>query len=309
MSGLHILVIGAAGIDTKGRAGKPIQVGTSTPGTIRVGVGGVARNIAENLVRLGERVVLLSAVGDDGSGRRILSQAAECGIDVRHVVVSSDYHTAAYLALLDEQGELLMSIDDMVIHRRLITPGLVYRHRILFRQARMIIVDANLAPAALRTIFTLAARYGVPICADPATGTLAPRLRPYISQLLLVAPNGVEAETLCGVAVHDRDSALVAAQALVGLGCRIAIVALGATGVVYATSQESGHVPAMAVDVVDLTGAGDALTAATVFGLLNDLPVGEAVRLGVAAAALTLQSRETVWPDLSLERIYDQLAI
>ena len=305
----HILVIGSAGIDTKGRAGKPIQTGTSTPGTIRVSVGGVARNIAENLVRLGERVVLLSAVGDDGSGRRILHQASERGIDVRHVVVSSDYHTAAYLALLDERGELLMSIDDMVIHRRLITPGLVYRHRALFRQARMVIVDANLAPATLRTIFSLAARYGVPVCADPATGSLATRLRPYLSQLLLVAPNGAEAETLCGVAVHDRESALVAAKALVSLGVKIAIVALGATGVVYATSQESGHVPAMAVDVVDLTGAGDALTAATVFGLLNDFAVIEAVRLGVAAAALTLQSRETVRPDLSLERIYDQLAI
>jgi pseudouridine kinase len=308
-NGSHILVVGSAGIDTKGRAGKPIQAGTSTPGSIRVSVGGVARNIAENLVRLGERVILLSAVGDDGSGRRILNQATERGIDVSHVVVSRDYHTAAYLAVLDEQGELLMSIDDMVIHRRLITPGLVYRHRALFRQARMVIVDANLAPATLRTIFALAARYGVPICADPATGTLAPRLRPYLSQLLLVAPNAAEAETLCGVAVRERESALAAAQALVGLGVKIVIVALGATGVVYASSQESGHVPAMVVDVVDLTGAGDALTAATVFGLLNDLAVGEAVRLGVAAAALTLQCRETVCHDISLERIYDQLAI
>jgi pseudouridine kinase len=304
-----ILVIGSSGIDTKGRAGKPIQAGTSTPGTIRVSVGGVGRNIAENLVRLGERVVLLSAVGDDGSGRRILYQASECGIDVEHIVVSSDYHTAAYLAVLDEEGEFLMSIDDMVIHRRVITPGLVYRRRALFRQARMIIVDANLAPKTLRIIFALASRNGVPVCADPATGTLAPRLRPYLSQLLLVAPNGVEAETLCGVAVRDRESALLAAQALVGQGVKIAIVALGATGVVYATSQESGYVPAVAVDVVDLTGAGEALTAAVVFGLLNDLPVSEAVRLGVAAAALTLQSRETVRRDLSLERIYDQLAI
>lgn len=305
----HILVIGAASIDTKGRAREPVRAGTSTPGTIRVSVGGVARNIAENLVRLAEPVVLLSAVGDDGSGRRILHQASECGIDVRHVVVSGDYHTAAYLAVLDEQGELLISIDDMVIHRRLITPGLVYRHRGLFRDARMVIVDANLAPATLRTIFALAGRYGVPVCADPATGSLAPRLRPYLSQLLLVVPNGAEAETLCGVAVRDRETALEAAKALVGLGVQIAIVALGATGVVYATSQESGHVPAMAVDVVDLTGAGNALIAATVFGLLNDFSVIEAVRLGVAAAALTLQSRETVRPDLSLERIYDQLAI
>jgi len=60
---------------------------------------------------------------------------------------------------------------------------------------------------------------------------------------------------------------------------------------------------------VDRTGAGDALTAGVVFGLLNDFPIDEAVRLGVSAATLTLQCKETVCPDLSLERLYDQLVI
>jgi pseudouridine kinase len=68
-------------------------------------------------------------------------------------------------------------------------------------------------------------------------------------------------------------------------------------------------VPAIDCEIVDLTGAGDALTAAVVFGLLNHLPVDEAVRLGTSAAALTLQCRETVCPSLSLERLYDTLVI
>jgi pseudouridine kinase len=109
------------------------------------------------------------------------------------------------------------------------------------------------------------------------------------------------------VQVTGRESALDAAQRLVGLGARLAIVTLGATGLVYATSHESGHVPAIEVEVVDLTGAGDALTAGVVFGLLNEFPTDEAVRLGASAAALTLHSRETVCPTLSLERLYDQL--
>lgn len=307
----HLLTIGAAAIDTKGRAHGPIQTGASTPGAIRVSVGGVGRNIAENLARLGERVVLLSAVGDDGSGRRILHQAAECGIDVSHVLVSAaaEHHTAAYLAVLDETGDMVMSIDDMRINRDLITPGLIYRRRALFRDARMVILDANLAPDTLRSIFRLARKYDVPVCADPTTATLAPRLCPHLSELTLVTPNAAEAEALCDLQVTDRESALAAAQKLVGLGVQIAIVTLGATGLVYATSQESGHVPALEVEVVDLTGAGDALTAAVVFGLLNDFNVDEAVRLGASAAALTLRSRETVCPDLSLERLYDRLVI
>jgi pseudouridine kinase len=308
-SGAHLLVIGAASIDTKGRASQPVQTGTSVPGVIRVSVGGVGRNVAENLVRLGEKVVLLSAVGDDGSGRRILHQARECGIDASHVIVDPGHRTAAYLAALDEDGQPLMSIDDMSITRDVVTAGVIYRQRALFRDAQMIVLDANLSPPALETIFKLARKYELPVCADPTTATLAPQLCPYLSDLLLVTPNAAEAEVLCGVEVTDRESALAAAHKLVGLGVQIAIVTLGATGLVYATSQESGHVPSIAREVVDLTGAGDALTAAVVFGLLNDLPIAEAVRLGTSAAALTLQSRETVRPGLSLERLYEELVI
>jgi pseudouridine kinase len=305
----HLLVIGAASIDTKGRADQQIQTGTSTPGAIRISVGGVGRNIAENLARLGERVVLLSAVGDDGSGRRILQQAAESGLDVSHVLVDAGHRTAAYLAVLDDTGNLVMSIDDMAISRDLITPGFVYRRRALFRDARMIVLDANLSPETLRTIFRLARKYSVPLCADPTTATLAPRLCPHLADLTLVTPNAAEAEALCGVQVTGRESARVAAQKLVGMGVQIAIVTLGATGLVYATSRESGHVPALEVEIVDLTGAGDALTAAVVFGLLNDFPVDEAVRLGTSAAALALHSREAVCTNLSLDRLYDQTVI
>jgi pseudouridine kinase len=308
-SNAHLLIIGAASLDTKGRAGQPIQSGTSTPGAIRISVGGVGRNIAENLARLGEHVVLLSAVGDDGSGRRLLQQAGECGIDVSHVLVDAGHRSAAYLAVLDETGNLAMSIDDMGINRELITPAFVYQRRALFRDARMIVLDANLSPGTLDTISNLARRYSVPVCADPTTATLAPRLQPHLPDLMLVTPNAAEAEALCGVQVNDREGGLDAAQRLVAMGIQIAIVTLGATGLVYATSQESGHVPAIECEIVDYTGAGDALTAAVVFGLLNDLPIGEAVRLGTSAAALTLQSRETVCPNLSLELLYDQMVI
>jgi pseudouridine kinase len=308
-NGSHILVIGAASIDTVGRASQPIQSGTSTPGAMHVSVGGVGRNIAENLARLGESVILLSAVGDDDSGRRILNQAAECGIDATRVLVDPLLRTAAYLAVMDRYGALVMSIDDMGINRDLITPGFVYRHRALFRDARMVVLDASLAPATLDTVFRLAGRYDIPVCADPTTAPLAPRLCAYLSRLTVITPNAAEARALCDVQVTDRESGQVAAHRLVSLGVRIAIVTLGATGLVYATSQESGHIPAIECEIIDLTGAGDALTAAVVFGLLNDFPVIEALRLGTSAAALTLLSRDTVCPTLSLELLYDQLVI
>jgi pseudouridine kinase len=201
VNGNHILVIGAASIDTVGRASQHIQSGTSTPGALRVSVGGVGRNVAENLARLGESVILLSAVGDDDSGRRILNQATECGIDATRVLVDPNLRTAAYLAVLDQDGALVMSIDDMGISRELITPGFIYRQRALFRDARMVVLDASLSPAALGTIFGLTSRYDLPVCADPTTVPLAPRLCAHLSNLTLISPNAVEAKALCDVNV------------------------------------------------------------------------------------------------------------
>jgi pseudouridine kinase len=77
--------------------------------------------------------------------------------------------------------------------------------------------------------------------------------------------------------------------------------------VVYATAETSGHIPAVETEVVDPTGAGDAMTAAVIFALLNDIPIDEGIRLGASAAALTLRHRGSVVPGLSLELLYDQL--
>ncbi|MGQ9586130.1 MAG: carbohydrate kinase family protein [Anaerolineae bacterium] len=303
-----VVVIGAAGLDIKGRASHTLMPGTSAPGEIRNSVGGVARNVAENLARLGVQVVLLSAVGEDGPGRRLIAQAEECGINVRHVIRSRDHHTGAYLTVSDETGKPFVSVDDMKI-MELITPAYIYANRRWFRDASMVVLDANVPPKAMESVFKLAERYGVPVSADPTSAVLAERLKPFLPRLYMVTPNVPEAEVFCGGHITHREGAIRAARRLVRKGIRVAIITRAERGVCYATPDASGHVPALQTDIVDLTGAGDALTAGVVFGFLNGFSVDEAVRLGVSAAALTLRSRETVSPELSLERLYDQLVI
>lgn len=304
----YIVVIGAAGIDSKGRAGAPLTLNSSTPGTVRVSVGGVARNVADNLTRLGVEAVLLSAIGSDGSGRRILNNAAEVGINTDFLLISDEHHTAAYLAVLDENGNLVMSVDDMEV-LSLITPAVINRRRGLIKAAEMIIIDSNLSEATIASVFKVAGRYNVPICADPTSTLLTKKLRPYLNRIYMITPNVAEAEVLSGKKVENGDEALAAARKLVNMGVKIAIITLAEEGVVYATASDSGHVPAVATELVDSTGASDALTATVVFGLLNDIPIDEAVRLGASAAALTLECTDTVCQELSLDLLYDQLLI
>lgn len=304
----YVLVIGAASIDSKGRAGAPLTLGTSTPGNVRVSVGGVARNVAENLTRLGETAALLSAIGKNGSGKRILNNAADVGINTDFIIISEEHHTSAYLALLDENGNLVMSVDDMAVLST-ITPKVIDSYRELIKNAQMIVIDSNLSQATINTLFKVARRYKVPVCADPTSTVLAPRLKPHLSKIYMITPNIAEAEVLGECAIDDENDAVTAARRLVNKGVEIVVITLAEEGVVYATANASGHVPAMATSLVDSTGASDALTATVVFGLLNDIPIDEAVRLGASAAALTLATDDTVYQKLSLELLYDSLVI
>jgi pseudouridine kinase len=304
----YVLVIGAAGIDSKGRASAPLTLGSSTPGLVRVSVGGTARNVADNLVRLGVDTVLLSAVGNDGSGRRIRSNATEVGINIKYLIVSKEHHSAAYLAILDESGNLVMSVDDMEV-LSCITPQVITQCRELIKKSAIIVMDSNLSEETIAALFKVANRYHVRLCADPASATLASKLKPYLPEIYMITPNVPEAEVLSGKSIKNEDDAIAAARDLVNAGVDVVIITLAEEGVVYASANDSGHVPAVATDVIDSTGASDALTAAVVFGMLNDISLDEAVRLGASAAALTLACVDTVCVDLSLDWLYDQLLI
>ncbi len=307
-SDAQVLAIGASGIDIVGRLTEGLVPGGSAPAEIRTTYGGVARNVAENLANLGQPVTLLTAVGDDLPGKQLVQQAAATGIDMTHVIFSPEHPTSSYLAVLDESGEKLYGLDDMRVISCLTSD--YFRHLAdLFKQAALLFIDANLSSSALRTIVSLAKKARLPICADPATTGLAHRLLPYLGNLYMITPNSAEAAVLCGYPIQasNRNQALEAAKHLIGQGVEISIIALGEFGVCYATSETSGRVPALRTEVIDPTGAGDALTASVIFGLLNDIPLDDAVRLGVSAASLTLNYRGAVIPNLTIEKLYDHL--
>jgi pseudouridine kinase len=306
----HVLVIGATLLDTKGKPLAGLEPGTSNPATIKHTRGGTARNVAENLGRLGADVLLVSAVGEDATGRRLLEQTAEAGVNLDYVQILPEARTGAYIAILDEDGALSVALDDVSVMEH-VNSRFLYQNRKLFRDAQMVMVDGSLSVEAWAMAARLADQYGVPLCADPASARLAYKLRPYLEGLHLVVPNEVEAAVLLELEFlgHDPDLSIDLARELVRRGVAHGIVTLANFGLVYATSEEVGYISASYSRMVDSTGTGDAVTAAIMFGMLNELPAIEAIRLGAAAASLTLQTSETVVPDLSLDMLYDHLIV
>jgi pseudouridine kinase len=305
-----VLVIGSACIDIVGVLKGELQSGTSNPAQIRTSFGGVARNVAENLSRLGQPVNLLTVVGEDQNGDLLLKTIAEAGVHVEAVRRTSQHPTGTYLGVVNKEGELQTALDDLRI-MSLLTPEYVRQQERLFREASLLFVDANLPKETLRTAMSLARVAKLPVCADPTSTTLAGKLKPHLKQLSLVTPNSAEAAILTDGAYNTtrRKDALQAAKHLVSHGVGIVIMGMAAFGVCYATSETSGYIPAIRTEIVDPTGAGDAMTATVLFALLNDIELDDAVRLGVSAASLTLRHRGAVVPHLSLEELYNQLVI
>ena len=304
-----VLVIGAAGLDVKvfprDRAVEPAQ---SNPANIRWGWGGVARNIAENLARLGAEVHFVTAVGDDQSGHALLQSLGTLDIHTDASIVVPGKPTCSYVALHHHDKQFWLAFEDMdVLHA--LTPGHIHRLRGLIKTADMVCLDANLSARTLETLFRLTRQFDVPVCADPTTSILAPRLHPYLPDIAVITPNKEEAEALVGTPLNTQETVSAGARRLVQLGVELAVITLGAEGLFYATSEESGRLPSPAMDIVDPVGAGDALTAAVAYGLLENVSPEEAVRLGLTAATQTVLCNETVCPTLSLEMLYDHLVL
>jgi len=308
-----VLVIGSAGVDIKAQPQSPLTEGTSNPGLVRNSVGGVARNIPENLARLEVSTILLTAVGNDDEGDRVIQVTANAGVNCDFVQRVEDARTGSNVAVVQENGNTYAAVIDYDIAKH-IDSDYLQQHELLFSTAAMVVIDAVLTEDTLETLFELTSQYNLRVCADPTNPTFAARFKPHINQLYLVVPNAAETAALCGITVEtngtaDRNQSLSVARELVKSGAEIGVVTLGAEGLTYAHSNGSGFIRAAQVEVVDTNGAGDAFSAAVIFGLLNEVSLDEAMRLGANAAALTLSTIETVYPELSQERLYDTLLV
>ena len=308
MDGDYVLVVGSAVLEISGKPYDRLQAGMRQYGHIHASVSGVARNIAENLARLDINAVLLAAVADDDMGQHLITRSTQAGIDCSRVLRVGGARTATSMLLYHADDEC-SRVDDLSIAGALDSDYLM-EHEWLFEKAALVVIDATLSDEALDTLFELAMRHRARVCADPTSPLMASRLRRFVPNLYLIVPNASETAALCSLSqpATERESAIGTAQQLVNMGANIAVVTLGEQGLAYADSSGGGYIRAIHTQVVDTAGAGDAFSGAVIFGILNDVPIDEAMRLGVTAASLTLESEDTVLQSLNQELLYNELS-
>ena len=309
-----VVVVGGATMDIKAHSHEVARLRTSNPGTAVTTPGGVGRNIAENLARLGSPTHLVAPVGSDAFGEQVVAHTRAAGVTV-HAVGRPGLPTGTYLAVLDAGGELLVAVSTMAAAEALTVRDLE-PSRDLVANADLLVVDGNVPAEPVAWLLDAAAEAGVRVVLDPVSVPKARRLGALLTParpVLAVTPNLDELCALLDRTVPDTTPGIArAAPALHELGVTHVWVRRGTRGSLLSSREGTGSpavhtLRAPAVDAVDVTGAGDAMTAAFVHAVARGDAPERAVAFGQTAAALTVASSDTVRPDLTARLIDAEL--
>jgi pseudouridine kinase len=296
-----VLVLGGANMDISGSTPQPLVLSDSNPGRIRCAPGGVARNIAENLARLGDATRLLTAVGDDLYGRSLLDATQKSGVDVRGSWVLAGEATSTYLSLHGPDGDMAVAVNDMGI-LECITPERLAPYAPWVQEAVALVVDCNVNAQALEWLF---ANHGTtPIFVDAVSAFKCQRIRPWLAHVHLLKVNRLEAQALCQFAIQDDADIERAAHCLHALGVQQIVLSLGERGVYWSGRDAShGWCGAQPCVVLNATGAGDALMAGLVHAFVDGHDLRAAIPFALGCAAMTLTSEHANHPALSAETV------
>ena len=306
-----IVCIGGANIDRKMRTTSPLQMGTSNPVRVQETFGGVARNVAENLARLGAPTQLLTVVGQDPAGAHLLAALRDCGVDTGGCLAVAGVNSGTYTAVLDDSGEMVLALAHMDVCAQQ-TPEWLRQCAAQRAAARLVVADLNLPAESVAQLLQDAQTSAAPLVIVAVSEPKMANLPADLSGLNLLILNVGELHARVGRALNTEADIAAACREVHAQGVRRIIVTRGAQGVLYSEysaysddhdGKDNGgslsHIPAPAVTVRDVTGAGDSFSAAVCWSLYHapdDL--GLAARRGVALSALTVQSEQSVLPDL-----------
>jgi pseudouridine kinase len=301
-----VITVGGANMDVSVTTATALRPNDSTPGEIHCTPGGVARNVSENLARLGVSVGLISVVGDDVFGQRLCEATLHAGVNLAALHTLVGQRTASYMSLHGPGGDMSVAVNDMAILQAL-TPAVLQPHSDCLQAASVVVLDCNLSDPTLAWLLQKDAK--IPAFVDAVSVAKCTRLGPLLPHIHTLKVNRIEAQKLTGLPANSVQEATAAARYLHDQGVANVVVSLGAQGVCWCdASGEVGHWAATPhLSVVNTTGAGDALLAGLVQAHLAGKPLDQAVRWAMACAEITLGSPFANAAELSAQAVQGRL--
>lgn len=292
----NIVVVGASNIDICAKSSGTLRSYDSNIGEIEFAIGGVGRNIAEDLSLFGADVNLLTAIGDDSFGSVIADNAREQGMSL----LAEPFHgekTGVYVSINDGDGSFVVGINDMDITSR-ITPQVIKDNINMLYFANYVVFEANLEKETIDEICS----HDYTLIADCVSTFKCSKLADVLDKLWLLKANLGEARTLAGDDSYSPEQCI---RALVDKGLEQGIITLGKDGAMAFYKDKKGINTCYVSNLPNTkpakntSGCGDALLSGVLIGLIRGRNMKDALVMGQAASYLNAQSLASVNRDMT----------
>lgn len=295
---MGIAVIGDVFIDIKGFSTSTYIPYGRNLGTIEQIHGGVARNVAEDIANVELEPVFVGTVDDDAMGEAVIQKLNRHKVDTRYMKKVKN-GMGTWLAVFDHNGDVVASVSKRPEHEAMVQI-LEESGDEIFANADSIAIEIDMDQEVTKKTFALAEKYNKKVYALVSNMSVAIERRDLIRKTECFVCNQQEA----GILFSENYDEITPEELYQILPERIRsakiskmVVTMGDKGAVYATLDgENGICPALKVDVVDTTGAGDAFFSGVCLGLTYGKTLQEACVIGTRLASTVICTSENICP-------------
>ncbi len=284
-AGRKILVVGSSNTDMVIKARHLPRPGeTILGGSFFMNPGGKGANQAVAIARLGGLVTFICKTGSDIFGHQSQQLFEEEGINTSYIFSDSEHPSGVALITVDESAENCIVVASGANANLL--PSDLNKADEAIAEADLILMQLEIPMETVEYVAEQGHRLGKKVILNPAPAhPLSPSL---LKHLYMITPNETEAEMISGIKITDEASAIEAAKVLVGMGVQNVIITLGSKGALAYCDKDVEMVPALKVEAVDTTAAGDVFNGSLTVALSEGRSLPEAVRFACKASAISV---------------------
>jgi len=289
----YVCVLGGANVDIVGFPSHKLIFRDANLGNLKISMGGVGRNIAENLVRLGLDTKLICVLGDDMYGKKVVSHSEEIGIDIQDSLFLKNKQSSVHLAIMDNHNDLALGLSAMGIYDEM-TSQFIRKKKEQLKNAKLVILDTNISEEVLTWVTqNIPEQY---FFLDAVSVTKSLKAKKLLKHLYMIKVNILEAETLANIKIKSDRDVEKAISFFHKKGIQKVFITQGEKGVFFSDAKVSGHIKADKIKVINTNGAGDAFVAGVVYAHIHNMSIENTTKVGMACASMAIQHEDTVNP-------------
>lgn len=273
-------------VDITGFAPHLPVAGETTKGTtLRFGPGGKGNNQMTAAHRAGSEVKVIGRRGEDFLGRILKEHFASEGMSEEYITASVEEETGSALIEVDERDAQNRIIVVLAANERVDAQSVCAAEKDI-ADCDAVLAQFETTVEAVAMSKQLAQKYGKPFILNPAPFVAVDET--LFDGINYVTPNETEAEQFTGIAVQTLEDCRLAARRFFELGVKNVIITLGVKGAFFTDGKQEILVPAIKVNALETTGAGDAFNGGLATAIAEGMPMETALKFATCTAAISV---------------------